>query len=137
MTNRAAAIRAFFDEPTNTVSYLVWDPATKRGAVIDPVLDWDNRSGTADVAFADRILAAAAEEGVAIDRVLETHAHADHLTAAPYIKAKTGAPIGIGEHIREVQAIFRPVFHADDVKPGGGDFDHLFKDGEHSALGSL
>ncbi len=132
-----ATIRAFFDEPTNTVSYLVWDPATQRGAVIDPVLDWDNRSGTADTAFADRILAAADQDGVAIDWVLETHAHADHLTAAPYIKGKTGAPIGIGEHIRDVQAIFRPVFHADDVKPGGGDFDRLFKDGEHFAIGSL
>ena len=137
MTTADASIRAFFDEPTNTVSYLVWDPAMKRGAVIDPVLDWDNRSGTADVAFADRILAAAAEEGVTIAWVLETHAHADHLTAAPYIKAKTGAPIGIGEHIKDVQAIFRPVFHAEDVKPGGGDFDHLFKDGERFALGSL
>jgi len=133
----AATIHAFFDEPTNTVSYLVSDPATKRAAVIDPVLDWDNRSGTADVAFADRILAAAKEEGLTIDWVLETHAHADHLTAAPYIKARTGAPIGIGEHIREVQAIFRPMFHADDVKPGGGDFDHLFKDGERFPLGSL
>lgn len=133
----APAIRPFFDEPTNTVSYLVWDPATKRGAVIDPVLDWDNRSGTADVAFADRILAAAAEEGVTIAWVLETHAHADHLTAAPYIKAKTGAPIGIGEHIRDVQAIFRPVFHAEDVKPGGADFDRLFRDGERFALGGL
>jgi glyoxylase-like metal-dependent hydrolase (beta-lactamase superfamily II) len=132
-----ATIRAFFDEPTNTVSYLVWDPATQRGAVIDPVLDWDNRSGTADTAFADRLLAAAAEEGVAIDWVLETHAHADHLTAAPYIKARTGAPIGIGEHIRDVQAIFRPVFHAEDVKPGGGDFDRLFQDGEHFAIGGL
>ena len=137
MTTGKATIRAFFDEPTNTISYLVWDPATKRAAVIDPVLDWDNRSGTADVAFADRILAAAADEGVAIDWVLETHAHADHLTAAPYIKAKTGAPIGIGEHIKEVQAIFRPVFAAEDVKPGGGDFDHLFKDGEHFRIGSL
>ncbi|NMJ41010.1 MBL fold metallo-hydrolase [Roseomonas sp. JC162] len=137
MTQARAAIRAFFDEPTNTVSYLVWDPATKRGAIIDPVLDWDNRSGTADVAFADRILAAAGEEGVAIDWVLETHAHADHLTAAPYIKARTGAPIGIGEHIKDVQAIFRPVFHADDVKPEGGDFDRLFKDGERFPLGSL
>jgi glyoxylase-like metal-dependent hydrolase (beta-lactamase superfamily II) len=78
-----AEIRAFFDEPTNTVSYLVWDPATREGAMIDPVLDWDNRSGTADTAFADSILAAAKEEGVAIRYVLETHAHADHLTAAP------------------------------------------------------
>ncbi|WP_198370451.1 MBL fold metallo-hydrolase [Roseomonas rosulenta] len=137
MSQPAPAIRAFFDEPTNTVSYLVWDTATKRGAVIDPVLDWDNRSGTADTAFADRMLAAAAENGVAIDWVLETHAHADHLTAAPYIKARTRAPIGIGEHIREVQAIFRPVFHADDVKPGGGDFDRLFQDAEHFAIGTL
>lgn len=132
-----AMIRAFFDEPTNTVSYLVWDDATKRGAVIDPVLDWDNRSGTADTAFADRLLGDAAQEGITIDWVLETHAHADHLTAAPYIKARTGAPIGIGEHIRDVQAIFRPVFNADDVKPGGGDFDRLFADGEHFSIGTL
>ena len=133
----APAIRAFFDEPTNTVSYLVWDPATLEGAVIDPVLDWDNRSGTADTAFADRLLAAAAEAGVKIRWVLETHAHADHLTAAPYLKARTGAPIGIGEHIKDVQRIFRPVFDARDLKPEGGDFDHLFKDGERFALGSL
>ncbi len=133
----APAIRAFFDEPTNTVSYLVWDPATRDGAVIDPVLDWDNRSGTADTAFADRLLAAAAEEGVTIRWVLETHAHADHLTAAPYLKARTGAPIGIGEHIKDVQRIFRPVFDARDLKPEGGDFDHLFKDGERFKLGSL
>jgi glyoxylase-like metal-dependent hydrolase (beta-lactamase superfamily II) len=130
-------IRAFFDEPTNTVSYLVWDPATKEGAVIDPVLDWDHRSGTADTAFADRMLKAAQEEGVAIRWVLETHAHADHLTAAPYIKARTGAPIGIGEHIQEVQRIFRPVFDAHDLKPEGGDFDRLFRDGERFQIGTL
>jgi len=105
--------------------------------VIDPVLDWDNRSGTADTAFAERILAAAKEEGVGVDWVLETHAHADHLTAAPYIKARTGAPIGIGERIKEVQAIFRPVFQAEDVKPDGDDFDRLFAEGERIALGSL
>jgi glyoxylase-like metal-dependent hydrolase (beta-lactamase superfamily II) len=130
-------IRAFFDEPTNTVSYLVWDPATLEGAVIDPVLDWDHKSGTADTAFADRILAAAAAENVAVRWVLETHAHADHLTAAPYIKARTGAPIGIGAHIKDVQRIFRPVFDARDVKPEGGDFDRLFEDGERFAIGSL
>ena len=132
-----AEIRAFFDEPTNTVSYLVWDPATKTGAIIDPVLDWDNRSGEADTAFADRLLAAAEAEGVTIAYVLETHAHADHLTAAPYIKSRTGAPIGIGEHIVDVQRIFRPVFDARDVKPAGGDFDLLFRDGERFPLGTL
>jgi glyoxylase-like metal-dependent hydrolase (beta-lactamase superfamily II) len=131
------AIRAFFDEPTNTVSYLVWDPAMKEAAAIDPVLDWDHKSGTADTAFADHMLQAAREEGLAIPWVLETHAHADHLTAAPYIKAKTGAPIGIGEHIKDVQRIFRPVFDAQDVKPEGGDFDRLFRDGECFPLGRL
>jgi glyoxylase-like metal-dependent hydrolase (beta-lactamase superfamily II) len=133
----ARAIRPFFDEPTNTISYLVWDPQSRDGAVIDPVLDWDNRSGTADTAFADRILAAAEEEGVRIRYVLETHAHADHLTAAPCIKSRTGAPIGIGEHIKDVQRIFRPVFDAADVKPDGGDFDLLFRDGERCPLGTL
>ncbi|MBC7433391.1 MAG: MBL fold metallo-hydrolase [Rubritepida sp.] len=130
-------IRAFFDEATNTVSYLVWDPATKDGAVIDPVLDWDNRSGEADTTFANALIDAAAEAAVTIRWVLETHAHADHLTAAPYLKLRTGAPIGIGEHIREVQKIFRPVFDIHDLKPEGGDFDRLFKDGEIFALGSL
>lgn len=130
-------IRAFFDEATNTVSYLVWDPATKDGAVIDPVLDWDNPSGEADTTSADALIDAAAEANVMIRWVLETHAHADHLTAAPYIKARTGAPIGIGEHIREVQKIFRPVFDMQDLKPEGGDFDRLFADGERFALGSL
>ncbi|MCC7274665.1 MAG: MBL fold metallo-hydrolase [Alphaproteobacteria bacterium] len=130
-------IRAFFDEATNTVSYLVWDPASKEGAVIDPVLDWDNRSGEADTRSADALIAAAADAGVTIRWVLETHAHADHLTAAPYIKARTGAPVGIGEHIREVQDIFRPVFDAQDLVPGGGDFDRLFGDGERFALGGL
>ncbi|WP_144184100.1 MBL fold metallo-hydrolase [Elioraea rosea] len=132
-----AEIRAFFDEATNTVSYLVWDPATMQGAVIDPVLDWDNRTGEADTRSADALLDAARKEGVTITFVLETHAHADHLTAAPYIKARTGAPIGIGEHIKDVQKIFRPVFDADDVKPDGGDFDRLFRDGERFRIGSL
>ena len=130
-------IRPFFDEATNTVSYLVWDAATKDAAIIDPVLDWDNRSGEADTRSADALLAAARTAGLTIRWVLETHAHADHLTAAPYIKAKTGAPIGIGEHIRDVQKIFRPFFDLDDVKPEGGDFDRLFHDGECFALGSL
>lgn len=130
-------IRAFFDEATNTVSYLVWDPSTKEGAVIDPVLDWDNRSGEADTGSADKLIAAAADAGVTIRWVLETYAHADHLTAAPYIKARTRAPIGFGEHILDVQKIFRPVFDLQDVKPEGGDFDRLFRDGERFALGSL
>ncbi len=130
-------IRAFFDEPTFTVSYLVWDPATRRGAVIDPVLDYEPASGEVDIRSVEKILAAAEVEGLTLDWVLETHAHADHLSGAPYIKAKTGAKIGIGEHIKEVQRIFRPVFNATDLKTDGSDFDRLFADGEKFTIGSL
>ncbi len=130
-------IRAFFDEPTNTVSYLVWDPATLEGAVIDPVLNFDHRSGKATVESADALLAEAEKLGVKIGLVLETHAHADHLSGAPYIKLKTGAKVGIGEHIREVQRIFRPVFNAMDVSGDGSEFDHLYKDGERFKIGTL
>lgn len=130
-------IQAFFDEPTNTVSYLVADPETKRAAIIDPVLDYDPASGKASTASADIILAAAKERGFAIEWVLETHAHADHLSGAPYLKLKTGAAVGIGEHVREVQKIFRPVFNATDLKGDGSEFDRLFADGERFRLGSL
>jgi glyoxylase-like metal-dependent hydrolase (beta-lactamase superfamily II) len=130
-------IRAFFDEPTHTISYLVADPATRRAAVIDPVLDYDHKAGTVDVRSVEAILAAAAEAGYVIDWALETHAHADHLSGAPYIKAKTGARIGIGEHIRDVQRIFRPIFNATDLKTDGSDFDHLFADGELFRIGGI
>jgi glyoxylase-like metal-dependent hydrolase (beta-lactamase superfamily II) len=130
-------IVAFFNEPTNTVSYLVWDRATLQGAVIDPVLDFDQRSGEATTASADAILAEAKKRGVSIDQVLETHAHADHLSGAPYIKLKTGAKVKIGEHIKDVQRIFRPVFNAMDVSGDGSEFDHLFKDGEHFKIGTI
>lgn len=130
-------IEASFDEPTNTVSYLIWDSATRRGAIIDPVLDYDQNAGEVDVRSVDAILAAAKKAGVAIDWALETHAHADHLSGAPYIKAKTGAKIGIGEHIKDVQRIFRPVFNAVDLETDGRDFDRLFSDGERFALGQL
>lgn len=130
-------IEGFFDPPTNTVSYLVADPVTKTAAVIDPVLDFDLPSGEVSIASAEKIIARAKEKNWRIDWVLETHAHADHLSAAPYIKAKTGARIGIGEHIREVQKIFRPIFAFDDLNTEGSDFDHLFADGEQFSLGSM
>ena len=130
-------IKAFFDERTNTISYLVADPATKRAAIVDPVLDYDHASGKASTKSADAILNEAEALGLTVDWVLETHAHADHLSGAPYIKLKTGAKVGIGEHIREVQKIFRPVFNATDVKGDGSEFDHLFKDGERLKLGNI
>jgi glyoxylase-like metal-dependent hydrolase (beta-lactamase superfamily II) len=137
MKSERLAIHGFFDEPTNTVSYLTWDQATMHGAVIDPVLDFDHRSGRASTSSADRVLSAAAKEGVRIDWVLETHAHADHLSAAPYLKLKTGARVGIGEHIKDVQKIFRPVFNLTDISGDGSEFDHLFKDGERFSIGGL
>jgi glyoxylase-like metal-dependent hydrolase (beta-lactamase superfamily II) len=130
-------IQAFFDEPTNTISYLVGDPATGKAAVIDPVLDYDHNSGEVDTRSVRAILESAARDGWTIVWALETHAHADHLSGSPYIKAKTGARIGIGEHIKDVQRIFRPVFNATDLKADGSDFDHLFVDGERFRIGEL
>ena len=134
---KAPEIRAFFDEPTNTISYLISDPATKRGAVIDPVLDYDQDAGEVDTRSVAAILQAARDAGIVLDWALETHAHADHLSGAPYIKAETGARIGIGEHIKDVQRLFRPVFNATDLHTDGRDFDHLFADGEKFMLGGL
>ena len=131
------AIRAFFDEATNTFSYLVADPATKRAAVIDPVLDYDPKSGEVDVRSVEAVLAAAREAGYTVEWSLETHAHADHLSGSPYVKARTGAKIAIGENIKEVQRIFRPVFNATDLKTDGSDFDRLFKDGDRFKIGVL
>ena len=130
-------IQAFFDELTNTVSYLVSDPATRRAAVIDPVLDYDHRSGKLSAKSARHILDAAQEQGLEIEWVLETHAHADHLSAAPYVKMHTGAKVAIGEHIRDVQRIFRPVFDLDDVSAEGSEFDKLVRDGEIFHIGEL
>jgi len=135
MSHQSPAIRAFFDEATNTVSYLVFDTEAKRAAIIDPVLDYDHRTGKASTKSADAMLAAAREEGGTIDWVLETHAHADHLSGAPYVKLKTGAKVGIGEHIRDVQKIFRPVFNAMDIKGDGSEFDHLFMCHDYKAPG--
>lgn len=130
-------IRAFFDEPSHTVSYLVFDPATGEAAVIDPVLDYNPATGEVDTRSAAAILDEAERLGLTVTWTLETHVHADHLSGAPFIKARTGAKIGIGEHIKDVQRIFRPVFNATDVDAEGGDFDRLFSDGDRFAVGGL
>ena len=128
-------IAAFFDEATNSVSYLVSDPATRAAAVIDPVLDFDPASGTIGTRSAERILSAAAEQGLRIEWVLETHVHADHLSAAAVIRERTGAKVGIGRGIHDVQAVFGPMLGARDL--GDGDFDRLLADGEKISLGEM
>lgn len=133
----SAQIEAFFDEPTNTVSYLVWDHDGGTGVVVDPVLDFDPASGDVSIDSVNEILQAAEARGLNIAYALETHAHADHLSGAPFIKSRKGANIGIGEHIRDVQRIFRPVFNATDLNADGGDFDRLFADGDEFDVGDL
>ncbi len=130
-------IRGFFDEATFTITYLVSDPETKKAAIVDPVLDYEPGGGIADSRSVEVVLKIARDEGLTVEWVLETHAHADHLSAAPIIKAATGAKVGIGEHILEVQNAFRPVFLADDIAPEGFDFDRLFRDGERFRVGEL
>jgi glyoxylase-like metal-dependent hydrolase (beta-lactamase superfamily II) len=132
-----AIIHSFFDEPTNTVSYLVADPRSKIAAVIDPVLNYDHKSGEANIGSALAILKKAALEKFKIEWILETHVHADHLSGAPYLKLKTGAKVAIGEHIREVQQIFRPIFNALDVSGTGSEFDRLLRHGEIFNIGTL
>ena len=131
------SVQAFFDHATNTVSYIVHDPATKKAAIIDPVLDFTPRNGRIATTSADALLATAKAQGLEIVYLLETHAHADHLSAAHHLREATGAPVVIGSHITQVQTIFGALFEADDVTPDGRDFDRLVADGDSLPLGDL
>ncbi len=130
-------IRTFFDEATNTATHLVSDPTTGTAAIIDPVLDYDPRSGKITTTSAQKLLAALIEDKLTLEWVLETHAHADHLTAAQFLKSHTGAKIGIGTHINDVQKIFGPVFDLKTAAPDGHEFDHRFTDSEVFYIGAL
>jgi len=133
-----AQIQAFFDPKTFTVSYVVADPATARAAVIDPVLDFDFKSGRTTTASADRILAFIRQQGLQVDWILETHAHADHISGARHIQQQVGGRIAIGAHIRDVQAVFKKLFNLErSFLPDGSQFDHLFEDGEGFRIGDL
>ena len=132
-----ATIRSFFDPATYTVTHVVSDLATQRAAIIDSVLDYDPKSGRTATRSADAVIAHVREAGLTVDWHLETHAHADHLSAAPYLKAHLGGRIAIGEHIRDVQRVFKGLFNAADLRTDGGEFDHLFQDGETFAIGQL
>ena len=129
---------AFFDPRTSTVSYLVWDGATRGAAIVDQVLDFDFKSGTTSTESADRIAARVQELGLAVEWILETHAHADHLSAARHLKQRLGGRIAIGENIRRVQATFKAIYNLErNFLPDGSQFDHLFTDGERFAIGSV
>ena len=131
------SVQAFFDPATNTVSYIVHDPATKKAAIIDPVLDFSPGNGRITTTSAGAMLAAATDQGLDIIYLLETHAHADHLSSAHHLREVTGASVIIGAKITQVQAIFGPLFEADDVTYDGAAFDRLVEDGDTLPLGDL
>jgi glyoxylase-like metal-dependent hydrolase (beta-lactamase superfamily II) len=131
-------IKSFFDPDTFTVSYVVSDPETRTAAIVDSVLDFNPNSGRTATTSADRIVSYVRENGLRVEWLLETHAHADHLSGAPYLRSILGGRIGIGEHIRDVQKVFKPVFNAEtDFATDGRQFDHLFTDGEEFRIGQL
>jgi glyoxylase-like metal-dependent hydrolase (beta-lactamase superfamily II) len=131
-------VRPFFDNKTWTVSYVVADNAQKIAAVIDPVLDYDFKSGYTSTTSADGLLAYVRAQGLTVQWILETHAHADHLSGARYLQERIGGRIAIGEHIRDVQATFKKVYNLErGFLPDGSQFDHLFKDGETFRIGDI
>ncbi|MEO1014523.1 MAG: MBL fold metallo-hydrolase [Pseudomonadota bacterium] len=131
-------VAAFFDEGTFTISYVVADPATRRAAVIDSVLDFDQASGRTSRESADRIIAEVEARGLSVDWIMETHVHADHLSAAPYLQERLGGDIAIGERIDAVQKVFADIFNAEPgFRRDGGQFDRLLSDGDELPLGDL
>ena len=136
-TASVPTVEGFFDAATHTLTYLVADPATGAAVVIDPVLDFDTASGRTSTVSLEQVLTRIAERGLTLERILETHAHADHLTGADEIRRRTGAPIGIGSRITEVQKVFSVLFEAHDVTADGVVFDSLYADGARFTIGSL
>ena len=131
-------VKTFFDEPTFTFSHVVSDPETKECAIIDSVLDFDYASGKTDRVSADQIITYIKEEGLQTKWILETHVHADHLSAAPYLKDQLGGTLAIGDHITVVQDVFGKAFNAGtEFERDGSQFDHLFKDDESFNIGSI
>ncbi len=131
-------VKAFFDEATYTVSYIVKDPGSQSCAIIDSVLDFDPKSGRTDTTSADAIIEHVRESDLKVEWLLETHAHADHLSAAPYIKDQLGGTTAIGSHITEVQDVFANVFNVEKgFQTDGSQFEHLFDDGDVFRIGGL
>lgn len=131
-------VKTFFDEPTFTFSYVVSDPGSKACAIVDSVLDFDYAAGRTSTDSADAIIAYVEAEGLQVEWILETHVHADHLSAAPYLKERLGGRLSIGEHITTVQNVFGKAFNAgSEFARDGSQFDHLFKDSETFSIGNI
>lgn len=137
-SGRVPQVACFFDEATFTASYVVHDPLTKRAAIIDSVLDFDQAAGRTSHGSADAVIAHVRANGLTVDWLLETHAHADHLSAAPYLKRALGGAIGIGREIVTVQGVFGEIFNEPaSFARDGSQFDRLFVDGERFAIGGI
>lgn len=134
---RIPRVKAFFDPRTWSIQYVVIDPATKRCAIIDPVLDFDERSGATGTMNADAILAYVEEEGLTVEWVLDTHPHADHFSAAQYLKEKTGAPTAIGAHVTDVQKLWKGIYNWPTLATDGSQWDRLFAEGDTFKVGSV
>ncbi|MGB5575858.1 MAG: MBL fold metallo-hydrolase [Woeseiaceae bacterium] len=129
--------KAFFDAATFTVTYVVSDPATRRAAIIDPVLDFDSASGRTSTASADQVVAYVNKNRLTIDWILETHVHADHISGAPYLKERFGGQTAIGRGVTAVQSTFKDVFNLADLATDGSQFDHLFNDSDTFEIGNI
>jgi glyoxylase-like metal-dependent hydrolase (beta-lactamase superfamily II) len=133
-----ADVAGFYDATTGSVQYVVADPITRRCAVIDPVLDFDLKSGSTRTTSADQLLRHIETQGLILEWILDTHPHADHFSAAGYLKDMTGAPTAIGERVIEVQRIWKKLYNLPDTFPtDGSQWDHLFADGERFAIGEM
>lgn len=131
-------VQPFFDEQTNTATYVVSDPASKRAAIVDSVLDFDAAAGRTGTSSADSVIQYVRAEGLTVDWLLETHAHADHLSAAPYLQRALGGQLAIGREIIRVQQVFGKIFNAgSEFERDGSEFDRLFDDGDRFAVGGL
>jgi glyoxylase-like metal-dependent hydrolase (beta-lactamase superfamily II) len=131
-------VQPFHDAVTGTLSYVVYEQAGSAAAIVDPVLDYDPKAARTSTACADALIAFVRAERLQVEWILETHAHADHLSAAPYLKREVGGKIAIGESIRAVQGVFKTLFDLEpEFRLDGSQFDHLFADGERFSIGSL
>ncbi len=139
MTTNRPVVTGFYDPRTFSVAYVVHDPATLRAAIVDPVWEFDPNSGYTSTAFADRMLAYVREQNLKLDWILDTHPHADHFSAAPYLRAQTGATTAIGDHVVKIQRLWQEIYNLDDeaLPADGSQWDKLFKQGEGFSLGEI